>query len=439
MRAYLKKFVLKKHRQTIFLFLLLALGFLVRVFFVPYWVKINGDMLLFADWGEKFWEYGSQGFYFYKQWYYAPPNYPPLISLIYAGAFWLFEHKYVLAQIHNTIKVIPAAFIIYFYEHGYILLLKLPAILADLGLSFVIYKLLSKFTKDRKKAMIGMCFYLFNPVTIFLSGVWGQTDSLIAFFALLSFILLVAKKTTFSIPLYFISLYIKPNWVFFIPFYIFLLFIQRPKFREVLVGGLLTLFVFIVGTWPFAGNNVLGFGFWLLKNRILATAMVVDKVSISAFNFYTTLFTIDKSPGTLPILGIPAKILGLILFSFINLAVFSYVLKRKDRLLATLVGLFTIGLGNFLFLTGMLERYFFPAFVPMIVVMFTKPKAFIWGVLINIVVFANLVFSFFRRSTDEIANLFTNNNFLLIKALSAVNVASFLLFLKNLKPGRVKI
>lgn len=433
-RAYFKK-----HRQAIFLFLLLAFGFLARVFFVPYWIKINGDLLLYMDWGEKFWEYGSQSFYFYKQWYYAPPNYPPLISLIYGGAFWLFEHKYVLAQIHNTIKVIPAAFIIYFYEHGYILLLKLPAILADLGLSLVIYKLLEKFTKDRKKAVVGMCFYLFNPVTIFLSGVWGQTDSLVAFFALLSFILLVTKKTALSMPLYFISLYIKPNWVFFIPFYLFLLFIQRPKIREIFLGGLLTLFIFIVGTRPFAGDNVFGFALWLLKNRILATAMVADKVSISAFNFYTTLFTIDKNPGSSPILGIPAKILGLALFSFINLAVFSYVLKQKNRLFAVLVGLFTIGFGSFLFLTGMLERYFFPAFVPMILIMFTKPKAFIWGVLINIVVFANLIFAFFRRSTDEIANLFTNNNFLLIKVLSAVNLAGFFLFLKNPRPGRVKI
>jgi len=428
-----------KRRRTIFLLLLLVLGFLVRVFFVPYWVKINGDLLLYADWGEKFWQYGPRSFYFYKQWYYAPPNYPPLISLIYGGAFWLFEHKYVLAQIHNAIKAVPAAFIIYFYEHGYLLLLKLPAILADLGLAFVIYRLLLNFTKDRKKAMAGTCFYLFNPVTIFLSGVWGQTDSLIALLALLSFILLVAKKTAFSIPLYFISLYIKPNWVFFIPFYLFLLFIQRPKIRGILLGGLLTLFVFIITTWPFAGSDLFGFTLWLLKNRIIATATVVDKVSISAFNFYTTIFTIDKSPGTSPILGIPAKILGLILFSFINLAVFSYVLKQKNRLLATLIGLFTIGLGNFLFLTGMLERYFFPAFAPMVVIIFARPKAFIWGVLINVVVFANLVFAFFRRSTDEIANLFTNNNFLLIKALSAINVASFLLFLKNLGLGRAKI
>ena len=439
MQAYLKKFVLKKHRQTIFLFLLLVLGFLVRVFFVPYWVKINGDMLLYADWGEKFWEYGSQGFYFYKQWYYAPPNYPPIISLIYGGAFWLFEHKYVLAQIHNTIKVIPAVFIIYFYEHGYILLLKLPAILADLGLSLVIYKLLSKFTKDKKKAMIGMCFYLFNPVTIFLSGVWGQTDSLIALFALLSFITLINGKTFISLPLFFVSLYIKPNWAIFIPFYIFLVLIKRPKFRQLLTGGLLAFVIFIITTQPFAQDGVLSFASWLFGARIFPTARVAYKASVSAFNFHTIFLQIDYALENTKIAGIPANILGIISFAVINLVSFSYVKKRKISLFSVIFALFTIGFGSFLFLTNMLERYFFPAFVPMIIVMFTKPKAFIWGVLINIVVFANLVFAFFRRSMDEIANPFTNNNFLLMKALSAVNVASFLLFLKNLRPGRVKI
>jgi Gpi18-like mannosyltransferase len=435
MSSFLKRIKRLKVKRYFFplgmLFLLLA-GFLLRIYFVPEFTEKSGDLLLYADWGEKFWEYGSKNFYYVDKWYYAPPNYPP-ISLIYGASYWLFDHKYILAQIHNTIKIIPAVFIVYFYEHGYFLLLKLPAILADLGLAFLIYKLVLKFTKDKKKSLLGMVIYLFNPVSVFLSGIWGQTDSLIAIFALLSFISLASQKTAISLPLFFISLYIKPNWVAFIPLYIFLLFIKQVKLREVFVGGLLSLIIFFITTRPFAKDNVINFSRWLLETRILPTASVAQKASVSAFNFYTTFLQIDYDLESTRLFGVPLSLLGILFFLVINLAVFAYLKKQKASLHSVMVGIFTIGFGSYLFLTNMLERYFFASFVPMIILVLTKPRTLVWGILINLAVFANLFYSFFRRSLGKVGDVFGDNNFLPIRILSAANVFAWVMFIRALK------
>jgi hypothetical protein len=94
--------MLKNKNKAVLFIIALGLGFLLRVYFISFWTQINGDLLLYMDWGERFWELGARQFYFENMWYYAPPNYPPIISLLYAFAYWLFERRYVLAQIHNA-------------------------------------------------------------------------------------------------------------------------------------------------------------------------------------------------------------------------------------------------------------------------------------------------------------------------------------------------
>jgi len=81
----------------------------------------------------------------------------------------------------------------------------------------------------------------------------------------------------------------------------------------------------------------------------------------------------------------------------------------------------------------MLERYFFVAFTPLIILLFARPKILVYGLLINIVVMANVISSFFRRRYDEIDHPFTNNNFFLIRVLSFFNLFGWYAILKHLK------
>ncbi len=418
-------------------FAILLLAFLLRISLISKWVI--GDVLVHREWGEKFWKYGSRNFYFNKDWYYSFPTQPPITSLMFAGSFWLFDHKYVLAQIHNSTKLVPAALITYFYDmeepvnkRGYILLLKLPAILADLALGILVFKIILDLTRRRNSAILGSLFYLFNPVTVFLSGGWGQNESVIAFFGLLAFVLLAKEKVYLSLPLFFVCLYTKPTWSIFVPLYLFLLFIWRPRVLAILVGVFLSSLIFIVTTLPFSGNDVLGFTKKVFWENTLPRAKVGARASISAFNFHTVFLRIDRDLDNERTIGIPANILGILGFALINVFVFSYMRKVQDKLFGVVVSLFTLGFGSFLFLTNMLERYFFASFAPMIILAVSRPKTLLWALAINTIVFANLVFAYFRRTSDEISRPFTNNNFFLIRALSVLNIVAFVKILKFL-------
>jgi len=421
-----------QNRKNFLSFLaLLLVGLFIRVALAGSFIKESGDLLLYADWAQKFWEYGPQAFYTYPLWYYAPPNYPPLLSLIYAGAAWLFDHKYYLAQLHNLIKIPPAFFIIYFYKYGLFLLLKLPGILADIGLAVLIYQVVKKLTADIKKAFLAGAFYLFNPVSIFLSGVWGQTDSLVSFFGLTAFIALWANKVWLSIPLLLLSFYIKPNWGIFIPLYLYLLVLKKPVVKQVFLGIIISVGVFILTTQPFAGRNIFSFSQWLWSERLLPTATVAHKASVSAFNFHALFLTIDRHLDSTGYLGIPANILGYALFLSVNILAFRYIKRQKLSLLSVMAGIFSIGFGAYLFLTNMLERYFFQSFVPMIVLMFVSPGLIVYGLLINAAVFMNVFYAFFRRTWGSLADNFGANGFLLVRLFSLVNLASWALLLKK--------
>lgn len=423
----------KSSKVILLLLAVLVAGFFLRALLARYYTAESGDLLLYADWAEKYWLYGSQNFYTYPVWYYAPPNYPPLLSLIYASAYWLYEHKYYLAELHNIIKIPPAFFIIYFYEFGLYLLLKLPGILADIGLGIIIFQLVKKISGDVKKAFFAAAFYIFNPVSVFLSGVWGQTDSLVSLFALSSFIALWAGKAWLSIPLLFLSFYIKPNWGIFIPLYLFLFILKKPQVKQIISGVLVSGLLFLLATLPFTEGNLISFSKWLWSERLLPTATIAHRASVSAFNFHSIFLTINKHLDFHPYLGISANYLGFALFTFVNLISFRYIKRQKASLSSIVVGIFSIGFGGYLFLTNMLERYFFHSFVPMIILMFTTPRLLVYGILINLSVFANIIYSFFRRSWGELADFFGANNFLLVRAFSLINLIFFLLTLKTLK------
>ena len=256
--------------------------------------------------------------------------------------------------------------------------------------------------------------------------------SLVSFFGLLSFILLYYKKTWASIPLLFISLYLKPTWVVFIPLYLFLLYLFRPKLSHIVWGAGLALGIFLLTTVPFSEANVFSFTKETVLHKILPSAKGTARASISAFNFHTIFMKIDRSLATERLLKIPVKTLGTLVYIFFNLFSFNYLRKRKKLLFPTIVSLFVIGFGSFLFLTNMLERYFFAAFAPMIVIMFVSVETLVYATLMNLVVFANLIWAFYRRWFDEIDNPFTSNNFLLIRVLSTVNVLSFFVLIKRL-------
>lgn len=74
------------------------------------------------------------------------------------------------------------------------LTIKLPIIAADIAIAGTIETIILSKTKDQKIARGAMILYLFNPVAIILSSLWGMFDSIPVFLVLLSMLFLTRKQ-----------------------------------------------------------------------------------------------------------------------------------------------------------------------------------------------------------------------------------------------------
>ena len=64
-------------------------------------------------------------------------------------------------------------------------LIKLPSILADLGLAWLVWSMVQELGGSRRAALIGAAIVIVNPITWFDSVVWGQVDAVGTIFLLL--------------------------------------------------------------------------------------------------------------------------------------------------------------------------------------------------------------------------------------------------------------
>jgi hypothetical protein len=137
---------MKRYR---YLYLILLLGFVLRIYFTPYGT-FGWDMKAWKEWGQGVYETGFSRFYDVYGTDYLPG---------YIYVLWLLQ------KVHISFPNIPVK-----------TLFKLPANLADLGIALVIFYSLLKIT-DYRKALLSSLAYFFNPAPISNSTLWGQVDS----------------------------------------------------------------------------------------------------------------------------------------------------------------------------------------------------------------------------------------------------------------------
>jgi len=72
--------------------------------------------------------------------------------------------------------------------------LKLPIVIADILICLTIRRIVYNLTGDTSKARTAMILYLFNPVTIIFSSLWGMFDAIPTLFTFLSLLYLSQSK-----------------------------------------------------------------------------------------------------------------------------------------------------------------------------------------------------------------------------------------------------
>lgn len=127
---------------------------------------------------------------------------------------------------------------------------KFPMILSTLIIGFLLYKTMKYYKKNSKETYSIVAMYLFNPLTLMISGYHGQVDNLgIVFLVVLLYYLLVSKKiSSYSTLLLGLSLIIKPVTAAVIPYF---LSIQK-KIKGIFLLFILTFtpYFFVILTYP---------------------------------------------------------------------------------------------------------------------------------------------------------------------------------------------
>lgn len=434
----------KNKKTFLILLLIIIIGIIFRVYLSTLINK--GDVLVQLEWSKVLYQQKLSNSYFYPIWTYSPPTQPPLMML----GFWLSEHiyanRYLLAKMHNVIKIPPSFFILWFDKFGQVILIRLWEIFGDIITAIFIYKIVYLFFKKKWISILAFLIVIFNPITIFETGIWGQNDLISIIFIYISFFLLNQSSYSYVIsPLLFIlGLLIKPVGLILLPFYIFyyiFLLLKLRNLKQTIILPIISLIfsslLIYLAFVPFLPSK--NFSFYniseIILKRISPQSKGSSRASNSAFNIYSLIFDIDKTPGSLKILDFNLDNISIFFFLLFNIIFIIYFYKNwnilKKRQLSLLsFTLFVISQGSYLFMTGMLERYFFPGFIASILLLHFSFSNIGWNIIFqHFLWFVNLFYAFFIREWGIIRPLFWNNNFLLTRILSFLVLINFFLII----------
>src|SRR6266540_1464202 len=275
-----------------------SLAFLVRLLIAPR-AGFYGDLKLFQIWTVRLDEVGPHRFYAEGQFADYPPGYMYVLWLI------------------GKISAPP----------GFVLL-KMPAILGDLGLALIAGSFAERIAPASLKkrwpvrALVAAAV-LFNPAVIMLSTVWGQVDVVPSVFALWSLFLLFTgprslRRQIAALLLFAVAIAMKPQAGFVLPVMLYALYRQHLHGRRcseladgafsIVVSGGLALGLWFVSALPF------GLGPVKLLDFYGNAASVYSVTSANAFNLWGAVgFSRPDSSGDfVAVAGIPALYFGML-------------------------------------------------------------------------------------------------------------------------------
>ena len=395
--------------------------FVLRVIFS--FVVWHPDLNNHIDWGIRFFEYGANKFYAPSSnvWSFTWPNQPPGTIYMFAGVRILFEFIFnIFWQLNVKIPAFPSIIISYFETNLYPALLKLPAILSDFGIAYLIYK----FTNKKWASIV----WLINPVVWYNSTIWGQYDSVINFFALLSFYLLNRKKLLFAVLAFSLSIYIKASLLIFVPIFAVIALRQKYKFKEWIYTVCISALVIILITLPFSHSNAVVWLYELYSKKIFVQQLHV--ITANAFNLWAGIAGIHERPDSLPFLGLTYQIWGTLLFLLSYIPVIINLFKNTS--FKNIVwSLALVAFASFTLMTNMHERYLYPLF-PYLTILIAWNYIKVWQyVLISLISLLGMYNFWFTPRIEPIVSFLSFGNRLIPRILGFILFAMFLIVYKR--------
>jgi Gpi18-like mannosyltransferase len=394
------------------LVLVFVMALFLRLFLV--FVAYHGDLNNNISWGTLAVEKGLTGYYEGEGWPYSAPNQPPLTILMFASTrvIWLAVQSFTF----------PWQF---WQDKGMIFLVKLPSILADLGIGWLIYKYL--FQKKKKFAFPATAIWLFNPVIWYNSAIWGQTDSIVNLLGLVSVLALLKKNLVLSFLFLVLSLLLKGSLAIFVPVLIFVAILQKHKladwFKAVACG---LSAVVLTSVWFHPSIDIFAWLINLYQKKILPGE--IGFLTANAFNFWW-LVNPGKILDSVLYFGLPARVWG---FGIAMMGIFAILfwLQRKrltDKRI--FISLILVSLITFLFMTRIHERYLYPFFPMATILLGLIPGMVVPYIIFSITYFLNLYHLFWVPSFAPLEALYQIPAF--AQSISLINILTLFYLLRQ--------
>lgn len=316
---------------------IMALGFVFRILMAGFSDGFVGDVNCFMGWADRMVEVGCGQFY------------SDTVFTDYSPGYMYF--LYPIGLLRHWFPVLRSGFL------G-LLLIKMPAILCDMGSVLLLY-ILARHKKMQENLLLIAVLFLGNPAVWINSVVWGQVDSVYTFFLLLCLVCISMKRT---IPAYFafaVGILVKPQTLMFTPVVLFAFWMQIRKngkidareFGKQAAGGIGAILAMVLASLPFGLEKVL--------SQYLDTMSSYPYASVNAFNFWN-LFGFNWASQDAMFLFLPCQVwgtLGILVAVALSVAVFWRFWKRDEvYYIAAAVLIGTV----FMFSVRMHERYLYP-------------------------------------------------------------------------------
>lgn len=297
--------------------------------------------------------------------------------------------------------------------------LKLPSIAADLASAYLLYRIL----EGQRPAVRAWAaaLYLLHPLVLLIGPVWGQVDSFLAFFLLLTVYYLARGRTAVAAVVYTVGFLVKPQAVAALP--VFAFWGLRDEIRQVLPAlpeaaeplrraiafgrnlaarvwpiALAVVVAAFLMVFPFFPSNPFG-----IFEQLIDATKLYRYNSFYAYNFWG-LFTGWLQSDGLTFLGIAYLWWGRLLFAAASLGIIWTFRDAKGPGLLALGTALSV-LAFYLFMTRMHERYLFPSVLLLLTAAVALNARSLWAALgvLSVVQFFNVYYAYIN---------FTEGNYL---------------------------
>lgn len=277
-------------------------------------------------------------------------------------------------------------------------LIKLPALIADIGIA-VVLALAGKKWFSGRIGVWAVALYLVLPITWYDSAIWGQVDSLSALPMLIAVVLLIDKKPEWSLVAFTIAVLTKPQGALILLILLPVLIGQFAA-RELRwwrsltsLAAALATFSLVAVPWSLEGyvaryvsedlaripvlGDLLG-----LMVQYISTAGMFPVLTANAYNIWATAsdmpLATQITSGVVywttddyPVFGIPSGVIGGALFLAVAATIFWILIRRRDAQ-SVLTGFALLLVAFFALPTRVHERYLVQAFAVLALVWAAK-------------------------------------------------------------------